>query len=255
MNSSFQQILAPLRKLLKPDTLEKDLQETIRAAEKNPSDLRLKIKLGELYFRKRELEKGVAVFKEVAQSYLKSGFVLKAIAVYKSIIQTMPGSVEFNERLAELYQQLGMVQDAMVQYLIVMNYYQNHQQKEEVLRAARKMVELDPKDVYNRIRLAETYFNQNLEEEALKEYEAIGNQLRSEEDKKITLLIDVLEKIFFRRPKEKALLQEICLLFLKNHNPQAAIRKIEKHKLKEDPLFKEIYEEALKMQEAISARS
>ncbi len=158
-----------------------------------------------------------------------------------------PGAVEFNEKLAELYKQLGLTQDAVNQYLIAIHFYQNHGQKEKVLETAQHMVELDPHSIQNRMRLAEIYFNHGHQNEALKEYEQIGNQLKEEGGKQLGLLIEVLEKVFFRRPQDKNLLREICILHLKNHAPEAAVKKIEKNKLEKEGDFQKIYEKAQEM--------
>jgi len=240
-------ILDQFKGLFKKEKSDKELKDLLIQVAAHPEDLRLKIRLGEIYFRNRDLQNGVAVFREIADAYLREGFVLKAVAIYKNIIRMAPGSVEFNEKLADLYQQLGMGKDAINQYLITINFYQNHGQKEKVLEAARKMVAVDPRDAGNRMRLAEIYYNQNLQDEALREYELIGAELKEQGGDQLGLLIDVLEKIFFRRPKDLNLLKEICILYLRHREPEGAVKKIEKHKLTEEGDFKKIYEKAKEM--------
>jgi tetratricopeptide (TPR) repeat protein len=242
-------ILDQIKGLFRKDKFENELKEALDQCAAHPDDLRLKIRLGELYFRKRDIQNGVAVFKEIAEAYIREGFILKAVAIYKTIIRMAPGSIEFNEKLADLYQQLGMTKDAINQYLILINFYQNHNQKEKVLEAARHMVAVDPRDAQNRMRLAEIYYNQGLQDEALREYEQIGNELKEQGGRQLGLLIDVLENIFFRRPKDMSLLKEICILSLRNRDPQAAMKKIEKYRLMEEGDFKKIYEKAKEMVE------
>ncbi len=246
---SFLKFLDPFKKFFVRGKYEKELQELLSQISTNPQDLRLKVKLGELRFKRREIPLGIQAFREVAESYVEEGFILKAVAIYKNIIRFAPGAVEFNEKLASVYHQLGMTKDAINQYLIVINYFQNHGEKERVLEAAKKMVAVDPAEIQNRMRLAEIYYNQGFQEAALEEYEKIGNELKVKGGKQISLLIGVLENIFFRRPKDLHLLKEICILHLKNHAPQAVIRKIEKHKLIEDPDFKKIFDKAREMEE------
>src|SRR4030095_11583812 len=169
MEKKSSNILDQFKGLFKKEKSDKDLQDLLVQVAAHPDDLRLKIRLGEIYFRNRDLENGVSVFREVADAYLREGFVLKAVAIYKNIIRMAPGSVDFNEKLADLYQQLGMGKDAINQYLITINFYQNHGQKEKVLEAARKMVAVDPHDIGNRMRLAEIYYNHKLQDEAVRE--------------------------------------------------------------------------------------
>lgn len=236
-----------IKGLFHKNKFEKELKDTLADIAANPQDLRIKIRLGDLYFRMKEIPKGVEVFTEVAEAYTQEGFYLKAVAIYKNMIRMSPGTVVFNEKLAELYKQLGLVKDAVNQYLIVIHYFQNHGQNEKILETAQKMVELDPQDVSNRMRLAEIYYNHGHQNEALKEYERIGNQLKEEGGKQLTLLIEVLEKVFFRRPQDKNLLRELCILYLKDHNPEAALKKIEKYKLEKEGDFEKIYEKAREM--------
>jgi tetratricopeptide (TPR) repeat protein len=249
MDKKSTNLLDQFRGLFKKDKFEKELNESLEQCKAHPEDLRLKIRLGELYFRKRDVPAGVAVFKEVAEAYVRDEFFLKAVAIYKNIIRMAPGSVEFNEKLAELYQQMGMAKDSINQYLIVINFYQNHDDKEKVIALARRMVEVDPQDLQSRMRLAEIYYNHGLQAEALAEYEKIGNELKEQGGKQLGLLLDVLENIFFRRPKDMNLLREICIIYLKNRQPQAAMKKIEKYRLQEEGDFQKIYEKAKEMSE------
>ncbi len=247
METSSKNFLDQVKGFFHKNKFEKELKEALEGLQASPQDSRLKIRLGEIYFRMKDIPKGIEVFSEVAEAYTREGFYLKAVAIYKNIIRMSPGSVQFNEKLAELYKQLGLTKDAINQYLIVIHAYQNRQDKEKVLELARKMVEVDPQDVQNRLRLAEIYFNHGLQNEALKEYEQIGNQLKGEGGKQLGLLIEVLEKVFFRRPQDKNLLRELCILYLKNHDPETALRKIEKYKLEKEGDFEKIHEKALEM--------
>ncbi|MBL7685423.1 MAG: bacterial transcriptional activator domain-containing protein [Deltaproteobacteria bacterium] len=240
-------ILDQLKGLFKKDKLEDELKKSLAEVEANPQDLRLKIRLGELYFKRRELQKGIETFRQVAEGYVEEGFFLKAVAIYKNMIRMAPGSIEYNEKLAHLYQQLGMSKDAINQYLILINYYQNHQQKEKALQAAQAMVSVDPTDFQSRMRLAEIYYHCGQQDEALREYEKLGSELKEQGGKQLDLLIDVLDNIFFRRPKDMSLLKEICILHLKNRHPESAVKKIEKYRLAEEGDFKKIYDKAQEM--------
>lgn len=238
MANEKKNFLDQFKGLFQKNKFEKELKEVLASVEVNPHDLRLKIRLAEIYFRMKDIPKGIEVYREVAEAYTQEGFYLKAVAIYKNMIRMSPGTVEFNEKLAELCKQLGMTQDAINQYLIVIHYYQNHGQKEKVLEVAQHMVDTDPQSVPCRMRLAEIYFNQGLQSEALKEYELIGNQLKEEGGKQLSLLIEVLEKVFFRRPQDKNLLKELCILYLKNHNPAAVIKKLRNISWKKKETFR-----------------
>ncbi len=217
---------------------------------KDPSNMRLKIRLGELYFKEKDSQNGIAIFREVAEQYVDSGFLLKAVAIYKNILKLSPGSVEFNEKLGELYQRLGMNSDAAQQFKIVIQYYLTRGREADALRACKKLIEVEPDEVRHQVRLAEIYFNFGKQEDSLREYEKIAKKLR-QEMKQIDVLTEVYEKILLKKPNEMTLLRELCVFYLKLRNPQKTIAKIQKYQLEEDPQFKPIYEKALQIKEQL----
>ena len=74
--------------------------------------------VGDLYSRINETDKATACFKNVGDAYASQGFTVKAIAMYKKICKLQP-SLESLLRLAELYSQQGLFNDARAQYLQV----------------------------------------------------------------------------------------------------------------------------------------
>ena len=230
---------------------DQELKDFMAMSAKDPTDMRLKLKVGELFFKKKDIRNGIAWLREVAEHYSENGFLLKAIAIYKNILKFSPGSVEFNERLGELYHKMGMKTDASQQYQIVVHNYLTHGKGPDAIRAARKLVEAEPEEVRHRMKLAEIYFNQGMQDESLKEYEKLARDLRKEM-KHLDVLVEVYEKILLKRPKEMGLLKELCIFYLKLKNPQKALRKIEKHKLEDDQGFKPIYAKALQLKEYLA---
>lgn len=225
-----------------------DIKELMVQSAQDPGDHRLKLQIGKLYFKKKDVRNGIAIYREVAEKYVEDGFVLKAIAIYKEILKYSPGSVEFNEKLGDLFGQMGMAADAAQQFQIAIHYHLSHRDPEAALRVCQKLVEADPDQVQHRLRLAEIYFNQGKEDESLQEYEAVARKLRKSM-KDLDVLAEVYEKILLKRPKELGLLKELCVFYLKLKNPQKAIRKIERYKLEKDEQFKILYQKALSIKE------
>jgi len=232
--------------LFKKSGPDQELKEVLAKAAEDPNDMRVKLKIGDLLFKKKDMAGGIAVFREVAEHYTREGFLLKAIAIYKNVLKFSPGSVEFNEKLGELYSQMGMKADAAQQFQIVIHYYQSHRQPDQALRVCQKLAAAEPENIQHRLRLAELFFNQGKQEEALREYEKLARDLRKEL-KHLDILADVYEKILLRKPKEMGLLRELCIFYLKLKNPVKAMRKIEKLSLENDEQFKLIYQKAVEL--------
>ena len=82
-----------------------------------------------------------------------------------------------NQRLAELYKQLGLLSDAMQQYETVAAFYHREGKTREALAALKQIVELDPETVANRIKLAELYSKEQMAREAIDEFSRAAEQL------------------------------------------------------------------------------
>src|ERR1035438_8508471 len=77
-------------------------------------DLTVTNTVGDLYSRLGETDKATVCFKTVGDAYASQGFTVKAIAMYKKICKLQP-SLESLLKLAELYSQQGLFNDARAQ--------------------------------------------------------------------------------------------------------------------------------------------
>lgn len=87
-----------------------------RMLAKDPNDMRTLLKLGDLQLELEAYAEAVATYERVASFYAQQGFALKAIAVYKQILEIVRKNLPHVEeryshvavRLAELHAQLGL---------------------------------------------------------------------------------------------------------------------------------------------------
>ena len=96
------------QELLTAGKLDKALEEFRKLVEKNPKDLRIKLKLGEVKARMGKTEDAVKAYGEVAEKYAADGFIVQAIAVNKLILDLDPSRKEIQDKLAQLYSSRGM---------------------------------------------------------------------------------------------------------------------------------------------------
>jgi tetratricopeptide (TPR) repeat protein len=158
---------------------EKVIQAALRFAEKkrypqaiaeyqkilqeDPNDPRLLLKVGDLQHKGEMYQAAVDTYERVAKHYSAQGFALKAIAVYKQIRDLITRHVPQLEdryqhilpRLGELYQQLGLVSDALATYDEVATKLQRAGRDHEAVAVFHKIVELDQSNPLPHLRLAE----------------------------------------------------------------------------------------------------
>ncbi|MBZ5516800.1 MAG: tetratricopeptide repeat protein, partial [Acidobacteriia bacterium] len=134
--------------------------------EKDPDDISILNTIGDLQYRENNKAEALKNFGRLADAYMKDGFTVKAIAIFKKISKIDPNQVEPLLKLAELYALQGLNREAREQYGHAVEYYKKHNQPERALETFRKIVVLDPENRTYRTRLAELAMQFGRKEEA-----------------------------------------------------------------------------------------
>ncbi len=94
---------------------ETQLETYKKTLEKDPDNVNIRLKLGDLYAKIGEKKKAIQEYTTAAVQYAKDGYLVKAIAVNKIIVRLDPSRQEALERLSDLYFQRGITADPLVQ--------------------------------------------------------------------------------------------------------------------------------------------
>jgi len=114
------------QKITQKKGLKKTIKEYQRVLDKNPHDVKTRIKLGDLYLRRENLDKAVKEYFKIGEHYISEELDLKAIAMFKRILVLNPAMIDSYYKLADLYYKRGLFGEARLQY--------------------HKILEIDPKD-------------------------------------------------------------------------------------------------------------
>lgn len=114
------------QKITQTKGLKKTIKEYQRILDKDPSDIKTRIRLGDLYLRRGSLDKAVKEYFKIGEHYIGEELDLKAIAMFKKILVLNPGMIDSYYKLADLYYRRGLFGEAKLQY--------------------HKVLEIDPKD-------------------------------------------------------------------------------------------------------------
>jgi tetratricopeptide (TPR) repeat protein len=155
------------------------IKQYLDILEKEPADVSLLNTVGDLYVRERNVNEGLKHFHRLAEAYVRDGFNVKAIAIYKKISKLDANSADSILKLAELYQLQGLSREAREQYLQAAEFFKKRNQAERALEVFRKLLQLDPENVNFRSRLAAECEQAGKREEAAQTYlEAAETLLR-----------------------------------------------------------------------------
>jgi tetratricopeptide (TPR) repeat protein len=173
-----QKVLANAEKYVQQGKLQNAISEYEKILKNDPKDLTVTNTVGDLYSRIGESDKATDCFKNVGDAYASQGFTVKAIAMYKKICKLKP-SLESLLKLAELYTQQGLFNDARAQYLQVAEEFMKAGELDNAVRIFQKILEMDPENSQMRVKLAEVYVRLGKKKDAWQIFSAAAESMRS----------------------------------------------------------------------------
>jgi tetratricopeptide (TPR) repeat protein len=173
-----QKVLSAAEKFVQQGKLQNAIAEYEKILKNDPKDLTVMNTVGDLYSRDGQSDKALQCFKNVGDAYATQGFTVKAIAMYKKLTK-LKSTLEGVLRLAELYTQQGLFNDARAQYLQVAEEFLRAGELEQAVRIFQKTLEMDPENVAMKMRLAEVYIRLGKKTEAWQIFAAAAESLRS----------------------------------------------------------------------------
>src|SRR5215475_5344883 len=173
-----QKVLTSAEKYVQQGKLTNAISEYEKILKNDPKDLTVSNTVGDLYSRLGESDKATECFKNVGDAYAGQGFTVKAIAMYKKICKLKP-SLESLLKLAELYTQQGLFNDARAQYLQVAEEFLKAGELDNAVRIFQKILEMDPENSQMRVKLVEGYVRLGKKQDAWQIFSAAAESMRS----------------------------------------------------------------------------
>ncbi len=220
-----QKVLSAAEKFVQQGKLQNAIAEYEKVLKNDPKDLTVNNTVGDLYARLGESAKAVECFKSVGDAYAAQGFTVKGIAMYKKITKLHP-SVDGSLKLAELYTQQGLFNDARAQYLQVAEDFMKNGELDQAVRLFQKVLEMDPENVPMRVKLAEVYIRLGKKKEAWEIFSAAAESLRSRGS--LPAAEDILQRMLSLDPGNSYALLLRGRAALENDDPKKAIQYLEK---------------------------
>lgn len=220
-----EKVIDSARKFVEKNQLDKAVKEYLRVVEEDPKDVRIWLKIGELYTKKGAKQEATDTYLKVASFYESDGFAAKAIAVYAQVLRLDPDLPEAHVRLAELYCAERKLPLALTHLESAVHAYFAAGKAKEALAIARRIIDLDPENVANRIKLAEMYSREKQTGEAIAQFTEACSQLRAlgrTED-----FVKVAERLLWHQPDNADVARELADLYLQRRDPRRALQKLQ----------------------------
>jgi pilus assembly protein FimV len=170
-------VLAQAEKFVQQGKLPNAISEYEKVIKEDPKDLTVLNTIGDLHARVGNNEQATQYFKKVGDQYAQNGFAVKAIAIYKKLTKFGPYNAENTTKLAELYGQQGLYNDARVHYMQVADHLLKSGDNQQAARVFQKILELDPENAHTQSKLADLYTKLGKKQEALNIYYSAAESL------------------------------------------------------------------------------
>jgi tetratricopeptide (TPR) repeat protein len=220
-----QKILSAAEKFVQQGKLQNAIAEYDKVLKHDANDLTVNNTIGDLYARLGDIPKAIECFKTVGDAYAAQGFTVKGIAMYKKITKLHP-SVDGSLKLAELYTQQGLFNDARAQYLQIAEDFMKNGDLEQAVRLFQKVLEMDPENVPMRVKLAEVYVRLGKKKEAWEIFSAAAESLRSRGS--LAAAEDILKRMLVLDPGNSYVLLLRGKAAIESDDPKNAIEYLEK---------------------------
>ncbi len=218
-------IIEAAAKLVAKGAYDKAIKEYQKVLDGDPKDVRILQKMGELFQKKNDNAQAAQYFTRVAESYTTDGFFLKAVALYKQVLKLDPSLMEVNIKLAELHQQLQLMGEAMAYFQIVATHWDKQGDTRRSLEVLRKMVDLDPDNVASRVKLADLYVREGLNQEAAAEFSKAAEHLKR--NSRTDDYLRVAERLSALQPDNLQLAKELAEAYLQKNDQKRALAKLQ----------------------------
>lgn len=171
-------VLNSAEKFVQQGKLQNAITEYEKVVKEDPKDLTVLNTIGDLYARVGQNDKACEYFKKVGDQYAQNGFTVKAIAIYKKLSK-LSSSADSIVKLAELYTQQGLFNDARAHYMQVADQVLKTGDNAQAAKIFQKILELDPENTTTQSKLADLYIKLGKQEEARNIYYSAAESLHA----------------------------------------------------------------------------
>lgn len=218
-------VLAQAEKFVQQGKLPNAISEYEKVIKEDPKDLTVLNTIGDLYARVGNNDQATHYFKKVGDQYAQNGFAVKAIAIYKKLTKIGPYNSENTTKLAELYGQQGLYNDARVHYMQVADHLLKSGDNAQAARVFQKILELDPENAHTQAKLADLYTKLGKKDDARNIYFSAAESLYARGS--YTAAEEALGKVLALDPANTGALMLRGLISVEAGDSQAAVGYLE----------------------------
>lgn len=191
--------------------------------------------VGDLFLKKGDKAKAMETYHKAAKYYTDEGFSLKALALYKKILNINPQDAGSLIALGELNEAKKLIPDAIRYYLAAADSLFKDRRLDEVPKVYDRVIRLAPKNINLRVKIADKYMLEGFITEASREHYHVGNVYLENND--IENAAGHFKKAIEMRPTNRDAIYALSSIYIESGDTQRALafNRTSIERLGEDP--------------------
>lgn len=167
-------VIREAQKYLAKGQIDKAIAEWEKLSKESPDGTTFNT-IGDLYLKKGDKQPAVDAYHKASKIFREEGFSLKALALYKKILNINPADGDALLALGELNEEKNIATDAIKYYLAAADIFSKENQKAKLLSVYDKILSIAPANLPLRVKISELFSKEGFVHEAAKEYIEIGH--------------------------------------------------------------------------------
>ncbi len=188
------------QKYLAKGQIDKAISEWEKLITESPDGNTYNI-IGDLYLKKGDRNSAVESFRKAANYFRREGFSLKAVALYKKVLNVNTSDADALFALGELSEEKGLTTDATKYFLATADILSKEGKKDRLLDIYQKILSLSPSNIPLRNKVAEIFLKEGLHTDAAKEYLHIAGIYDDKSD--VDKAMEYYRKVLDIQPQNK----------------------------------------------------
>ena len=161
--------LKEVQKYLAKGAIDKAISELEQLVHESPEGNIFNM-IGDLYLKKGIQKSGIEYYQKAANYFRQEGFLQKAQALCKKVLNLNPNNTDALYAFGELSEEKGLITDAIKYYLAAADLLSKEGRKETILGIYEKILALSPANIPLRTKVAEIFIKEGLKSDAAREY-------------------------------------------------------------------------------------
>jgi tetratricopeptide (TPR) repeat protein len=212
------------QKFIQKKQLNKAISEYRKIMAKEPANMRILKKIGDLQVRTRHRKEAVVTYMMVADGFNDKGFSSKALAILKLALPMSPENEKLLEKMADTYIAANFLPDALMHLEKLRLLQDKNGSTNGMLKTLTKMADIDSRNGFTRVHLAETFVAMGRIPEAVENYKKAMEHFDDLENHGEVIRIG--ERLFKYGDDDSDVLSRLVHCYLEKNQPTKILKRV-----------------------------